>query len=59
MDKRVTAKKVKKQPTQTTLKGAEIPVPTRGDFFRDLEKVTKPHDRSVSDLEQAVDDHKG
>jgi hypothetical protein len=30
---------VRKQPTQTTRKGAEIPVPKRGDFMRDLRKV--------------------
>lgn len=28
--------------TQTTPKGAEIPVPKRGDFLRDLTKIAKP-----------------
>lgn len=28
--------------TQKTPKGAEIPVPTRGEVYRDLEKVAKP-----------------
>jgi hypothetical protein len=27
---------------QTTPKGTEIPVPKRGEFFRDLEKVVMP-----------------
>jgi hypothetical protein len=30
------------QPTQETPEGATIPVPTRKDVFRDLEKVAKP-----------------
>lgn len=29
------------EPTQRTEKGAEIPVPTRGEFFRALGKVAK------------------
>jgi hypothetical protein len=29
------------QPTQNTPKGHKIPVPTRGQVFRDLEKVAK------------------
>lgn len=28
--------------SQRTRKGHEIPVPTRGEFFRDLGKVAKP-----------------
>jgi hypothetical protein len=32
----------RKPKTQTTPKGTEIPVPLRGDFFRDLGKVAKP-----------------
>jgi len=32
----------KDQPTQKTPKGHEIPVPTRKQVFRDLEKVAKP-----------------
>ncbi len=28
--------------TQRTPKGDEIPVPTRGDFFRNLKKATTP-----------------
>jgi hypothetical protein len=30
------------QPTQKTPQGHEIPVPTRKQVFRDLEKVAKP-----------------
>ena len=30
------------KPSQKTVKGHEIPVPTRGEFFRDLDKVVKP-----------------
>jgi hypothetical protein len=30
------------EPTQQTPKGHKIPVPTRGQVFRDLEKVAKP-----------------
>lgn len=29
------------QPTQKTLKGAEIPVPKRGDFLKNLKKAAK------------------
>jgi hypothetical protein len=29
-------------PTQETKKGAEIPIPTREEVFRDLGKVAKP-----------------
>lgn len=32
----------KKEPTQRTPEGAEIPVPKRGDFMRDMEKVAPP-----------------
>jgi hypothetical protein len=31
-----------KEPTQHTEKGAEIPIPTREQVLRDLEKVAKP-----------------
>lgn len=31
-----------KEPRQKTGKGHEIPVPTRGEFFRDLGKVARP-----------------
>jgi hypothetical protein len=31
-----------KQAKQRTAKGAEIPVPKRGDFFRNLKKVAAP-----------------
>ena len=42
-----TEKRVpRNQPTQTTPKGAEIPVPKRGDFMRDLRKVTAPKEDS-------------
>jgi hypothetical protein len=32
----------KPEPTQYTPKGHEIPIPTREQIFRDLEKVAKP-----------------
>lgn len=35
-----------KPETQETPKGATIPVPTRGEFFRDLAKVAKPRKSS-------------
>ena len=31
-----------KEPTQTTPKGAEIPIPTREQVMRDLRKTAKP-----------------
>ena len=31
-----------KEPTQKTPAGAEIPIPTRGDVFRDLDRAAKP-----------------
>lgn len=44
------------EPTQETEGGAVIPVPTRGDVFRDLEKVAKPRRRpSVDDGEGGAD----
>jgi hypothetical protein len=30
------------QPTEQTPKGLEVPVPKRGEFFRNLKKVAKP-----------------
>lgn len=33
------------RPTQHTEKGLEIPIPTREEVFRDLEKVAKPRKR--------------
>jgi hypothetical protein len=33
------------RPTQHTEKGYEIPIPTREEVFRDLEKVAKPKKR--------------
>ena len=33
------------EPTQTTPEGAEIPVPTRDAFLRDLQKVAPPAPR--------------
>ncbi len=33
------------RPTQHTEKGYEIPIPTREEVFRDLEKVAKPRKR--------------
>lgn len=34
--------------TQKTSKGAEIPVPTRGEVYRDLEKVAKPQKKGAA-----------
>jgi hypothetical protein len=31
------------QPTQKTKTGAEIPVPKRGEFYKDLGRASKPH----------------
>lgn len=42
------------EPTQTTPEGAEIPIPTREDVFRDLGKVAKPRKRPTDD-ETGVD----
>ena len=36
------AKKPKPEPTQTTEKGLEIPIPTREEFLRNVEKVAHP-----------------
>jgi hypothetical protein len=36
------------EPTQYTPKGHEIPIPTREQVFRDLEKVAKPRKRPAS-----------
>ena len=38
--------KARKPKTQTTPKGTEIPVPKRGDFFRDLRKVAEPQPKA-------------
>ncbi|HEY7934335.1 MAG TPA: hypothetical protein VID48_10985 [Solirubrobacteraceae bacterium] len=38
----MAAGKPKIEPTQTTEKGLEIPIPTREDFLRNLEKVAPP-----------------
>lgn len=40
MTDKAAPKKPRKPKTQTTPQGAEIPVPKRGEFFRDLKKVT-------------------
>jgi hypothetical protein len=40
--RRMAAGKPKIEPTQTTEKGLEIPIPTREDFLRNLEKVAPP-----------------
>jgi hypothetical protein len=40
-------KKPSEPSTQTTKKGAHIPVPKRGDFFQDLKKAATP-DKSES-----------
>jgi hypothetical protein len=36
------AEEPEEEPTQYTPEGAEIPVPTREEVLRDLEKVAKP-----------------
>ena len=36
----------KEEPTQRTPKGAEIPIPKRDDFLRNLEKVATPEKES-------------
>ena len=33
--------------TQKTPKGLEIPIPTRGEFFKNLNKTAKPPKRST------------
>jgi hypothetical protein len=38
-----------KQPTQRTHEGKEIPIPTREEFVRNLDKVAPPVKRSPSD----------
>jgi hypothetical protein len=43
------------EPKQKTPKGAEIPVPTRDDFLRDLRKVVapdKPQDEPANDADE-------
>lgn len=47
------AKKNGKEPTQQTPAGAEIPIPSREDVFRDLSKVAKPRKRP--DAEDSAD----
>jgi hypothetical protein len=41
---------MKDQPTQKTKTGYEIPVPTRGEFMRNLEKTAKPPAKKKSPL---------
>lgn len=36
------------QSKQKTSKGQEIPVPKRGDFFRNLKKIAKPDSKGES-----------
>jgi hypothetical protein len=36
-----------KEPTQYTPQGHEIPIPTKEQVFRDLEKVAKPRKKPV------------
>ena len=38
----------KERPMQRTIHGHEIPVPKRGDFLRNLEKLAKPKTRRKS-----------
>jgi len=35
-------RKPKKQPTERTRTGYEVPIPKRGEFFSNLKKVAKP-----------------
>jgi hypothetical protein len=43
------------EPTQTTPAGAEIPVPTRKDWERTLDKITKPRSADgPSEIEDAA-----
>lgn len=44
----------RKQPTQTTPKGAEIPIPKRGDFMRDLRKVASEQNTRAETVKDQV-----
>ena len=41
-----------KEPTQRTDKGTDIPVPSREDFFDNMEKVAKPDADADDDSEE-------
>ncbi len=43
------------EPTQTTDKGLEIPVPTRGDWDKTLSKVVRPVKEAVDAAEQEAE----
>ncbi|HEY5273336.1 MAG TPA: hypothetical protein VIJ34_08895 [Acidimicrobiales bacterium] len=45
----------KDEPTQETEQGATIPIPTHGDFFRDLGKVAKPRKKPSEAIEDELD----
>jgi hypothetical protein len=42
--------------TQRTEKGHEIPIPKRGDFFRNLRKVLKPEPDSLRDADRSAEE---
>jgi hypothetical protein len=42
MEKKPVQKPAEKQRKQKTLKGLEIPVPTRGEIMKAFEKIAKP-----------------
>jgi hypothetical protein len=37
-----------KKPTEKTPKGFEVPVPKRGEFFKNLKKIAKPNEPSTT-----------
>jgi hypothetical protein len=41
------------EPTQTTPKGLKVPVPTREEFLRNMDKVAPPVPRAESEPERA------
>lgn len=45
-----------KPPTQKTPKGKEIPIPTREEFVRNLDKVAPPVKRSPSDDDRPAEE---
>ena len=44
------------EPTQKTRKGKEIPIPTREEFVRNLDKVAPPVKRSRSDDDRPAEE---
>lgn len=43
-------------PTQTTEKGLEVPVPTREDFLRNMDKVSPPIKPKPNDEREPTDE---